>query len=93
MNRLIMYTKTFFNFLFLIILMSCEDEFKNYPTINYTPCEDNNVIPDPNIISDFECQANFILENVQTIRNPSETPLNNSKFVGIYSHSSTQVIT
>ena len=55
MNRLIMYTKTFFNFLFLIILMSCEDEFKNYPTINYTPCEDNNVIPDPNIISDFEC--------------------------------------
>jgi len=68
--------------------MSCEDEFKSYPTINYLPCEDNNVVTDPNIISDFECQANFIFENVQTIRNPSETPLNNSKFVGIYSYTS-----
>lgn len=68
--------------------MSCEDEFKSYPTINYLPCEDNNVVTDPNIISDFECQSNFIFENVQTIRNPSETPLNNSKFVGIYSYTS-----
>ena len=88
MNGLILCQRIIFKVLFLIICMSCEDEFKSYPTINYLPCEDNNVVTDPNIISDFECQANFIFENVQTIRNPSETPLNNSKFVGIYSYTS-----
>ena len=88
MDGLILCQRIIFKVLFLIICMSCEDEFKSYPTINYLPCEDNNVLTDPNIISDFECQSNFIFENVQTIRNPSETPLNNSKFVGIYSYTS-----
>ena len=66
------------------LLFSCEDEFKTYPTINYIPCEETNILEDPNIITDFECQANFNLTNVETIRNPSETPLNSSKFVGLF---------
>jgi len=66
------------------LLFSCEDEFKTYPTINYIPCEETNILEDPKIITDFECQANFNLTNVETIRNPSETPLNSSKFVGLF---------
>ena len=85
MKRLIYYIKNFIAILTLLVFISCEDEFNSFPTINYSPCEDSNVVLDPNIITDFECQANFSLDNVQTIRNPYETPLNNSKFIGVYS--------
>ena len=88
MKRLIFCIKNFTTILTLLICISCEDEFKSFPNVNYIPCEDNNVVTDPNIINDFECQANFTLNNVQTIRNPSETPINDSKFVGVYSHDS-----
>ena len=81
MKRLIYYIINFIAILTLLIFISCEDEFNSFPTINYSPCEDTNVVLDPYIITDFECQANFSLDNVQTIRNPYETPLNNSKFI------------
>lgn len=71
-------------FLILIISLSCEEDFQDFPTISYNPCEIENVSINPNFISDFECQANFILDNVETVRNPSETPLNSSNFVGLY---------
>ena len=71
-------------FLILIISLSCEEDFQDFPTISYNPCEIENVSINPNFITDFECQANFILDNVETVRNPSETPLNNSNFVGLF---------
>ena len=84
MNRLNFYIKTCAVFFILLIQLSCEDEFQSFPNIIYSPCQDSNVLTDPYIISDFECQANFSLDNVETQRNPSETPLNTSKFVGMY---------
>ena len=71
-------------FLILMIFLSCEEDFQDFPTISYNPCEIEDVIINPNFITDFECQSNFILNNVETVRNPSETPLNTSNFVGLY---------
>ena len=71
-------------FLILIIFLSCEDDFQDFPVISYNPCDLEGVITNPDIITDFECQSNFILDNVETVRNPSETPLNTSNFVGLY---------
>ena len=71
-------------FLILIIFLSCEDDFQDFPVISYNPCDLEGVIINPDIITDFECQSNFILDNVETVRNPSETPLNTSNFVGLY---------
>ena len=68
--------------LLLVVGLSCEDEFPKYSTITYVACDDTNVIVDSNILSDFECQANIKFEGVETLRNPSETPTNTSKFVG-----------
>jgi hypothetical protein len=42
------------------------------------------VVPDPNIISDFQCQANVELEGVEAILNPDESGANTSRFVGQY---------
>ena len=88
MKKLNSYLNHFGIFLMLLICVSCEDKFKNFPIINYSPCDDNSVIIDPNIISDFECQSNYAMNQVQSVRNPSETPLNSSKFVGMYKDTS-----
>ena len=88
MKKLISYLNHFAISLLILICTSCEDEFKSFPIINYSPCEDNSVIIDPNIISDFECQSNYAINEVELVRNPSETPLNSSKFVGIYTDTS-----
>ncbi len=88
MKKLIPYLNHFSIFLVLLICVSCEDEFKRFPIINYSPCEDNSVIIDQNIISDFECQSNYAINEVESVRNPSETPLNSSKFVGMYTDTS-----
>ena len=77
-------TKYFLFFFFLMIFSSCEEDFQDFPTINYTTCDTEDVSINPNFITDFECQANFILNDVETVRNPSETPLNTSNFVGLY---------
>jgi len=71
--------------LLFFLVISCEDEFPTYPTINYIPCEETTVDIDQNIISDFECQTNFNLPGVEVVRNPAETQLNTSKFVGEFS--------
>ena len=70
MKRLIYYIKNFIAILTLLFFISCEDEFNSFPTINYSPCEDSNVVLDPNIITDFECQANFSLDNVRDLISP-----------------------
>ena len=88
MKKLISYLNHFAILLVLLICLSCEDEFKNFPIINYSLCEDSSVIIDLNIISDFECQSNYAINEVESVRNPSETPLNPSKFVGIYTDTS-----
>ena len=77
-------TKYFLFFFFLMIFSSCEEDFQDFPTINYNTCDTEDVSINPNFITDFECQANFILNDVETVRNPSETPLNTSNFVGLY---------
>ena len=71
-------------FLILMIFLSCEEDFQDFPVISYNPCEIDDVSINPNFITDFECQSNFILDNVEIVRNPSETPLNTSNFVGLY---------
>ena len=68
--------------------MACEEDFQDFPEISYNPCDLEDVSIIPNIITDFECQTNFVLENIETVRNPSETPLNLSKFVGLYTDTS-----
>ena len=68
----------------LMIFLSCEEDFQDFPIISYNPCDIEDVSINLNIITDFECQSNFILDNVETVRNPSETPLNTSNFVGLY---------
>ena len=88
MKRLIYFLNYSTVLLTLLIFVSCEDEFNNFPVINYSPCDDSNVIINPNIISDFECQSNFFLNDVVSLRNPTETPLNSSKFVGMYTDTS-----
>ncbi|WP_378177278.1 hypothetical protein [Aquimarina sp. SS2-1] len=77
------------NFIFFLIIiafwnLSCEREIPTFPTINYVPCDDINVVADPNIVTDFECQSNVIIENVEVVRNPLETGINTSRFVGKY---------
>ena len=84
MNSLNFSLKSSLLFLILIIFLSCEDDFQDFPVISYNPCDLEGVIINPDIITDFECQSNFILDNVETVRNPSENPLNTSNFVGLY---------
>lgn len=68
--------------LLLLLFASCEEEIAQFETITYVPCEDESVIKDNNIISDFECQANVELTGVEQVRNTAETQINKSKFVG-----------
>jgi molybdopterin-binding protein len=68
----------------LIIFSSCTEEDRFFPSIESIPCEQTNVIIDPNIISDFQCQANVILDGVETVLNPDESGANTSRFVGQY---------
>jgi len=63
---------------------SCTEEDQFFPSIASIPCEQTNVVPDPNIISDFQCQANVELEGVEAILNPDESGANTSRFVGQY---------
>ncbi|WP_156115556.1 hypothetical protein [Psychroserpens sp. Hel_I_66] len=73
---------------FLIMVFSlfytCERELTNYELINYERCELENVTVNPFIVTDFECQSNIEISDVSVIRNPSETGINTSRFVGEY---------
>ncbi|RMB59407.1 hypothetical protein EAX61_07400 [Dokdonia sinensis] len=66
----------------LLAIVSCEDNLQEFPLLTTVPCEDTDVVVDPLIISDFECQANIEIANVTTVRNPTETGINTSLFVG-----------
>ncbi len=79
--------KLFLSYISIVLLMfifSCTEEDQFFPSITSIPCEQTNVVVDPNIISDFQCQANVNLEGVETILNPDESGANNSRFVGQY---------
>lgn len=78
------YIKVCFFLIVLIISFSCDNELQEFPTVNYVPCTQENIITNSNIISDFECQANMILNEVEAIRNPKEIQVNKSTYVGKY---------
>ena len=67
-----------------MIISSCTEEDQFFPSLTSIPCEQTNVVIDPNIISDFQCQANVTLDGVETVLNPDESGANTSRFVGQY---------
>ncbi|GAA3561258.1 LamG domain-containing protein [Snuella lapsa] len=73
-----------FVILFMVNLSCTDDDLKQFETIAYVPCEESNAVANPNILNDFECQANVDLDGVETIRNPFEIQINKSRFVGKY---------
>ena len=76
--------KYLFILLILGFLNSCTEELKEFATIEYSPCSDDNVVVNNTILTDFECQNNVSITDVTQIRNPSELGINTSKFVGQY---------
>lgn len=79
--------KLFLSYISLGLLMmffSCTEEDQFYPSIESIPCEQTDVVADPNIISDFQCQANITLDGVTAVLNPDESGVNTSRFVGEY---------
>lgn len=68
----------------IVFCVSCEEDPQEFSIIEYKPCTLDNVVKDPNILNDFECQQNFALENVEIVRNPAEIGINKSRFVGKY---------
>lgn len=80
-------SKLFLSYISIGILMfftSCTEEDQFFPSIASIPCELTNVVADPNIISDFQCQANVVLDGVEAVLNPDESGANTSRFVGQY---------
>ncbi|WP_157480497.1 hypothetical protein [Gillisia sp. CAL575] len=79
--------KLFLSYISIGLLMffsSCTEEEQFFPSITSIPCEQPNVVADPNIISDFQCQANVVLDGVEAVLNPDEAGVNTSRFVGQY---------
>ncbi|NLP58943.1 hypothetical protein [Lutibacter sp. B1] len=77
------------NLLFVVLAIfltfsSCDDDLPNYPFIASIPCDNPDVVADPNIINDFECQNNVVLSGVEQVLNPDESGINTSRFVGKY---------
>jgi len=72
----------------LILSISCEEDLQEFELLTTVPCDETDVVENPLIISDFECQANVDIENVTTVRNPTETGINTSLFVGQYTDGS-----
>lgn len=67
-----------------VLLFSCEIEQTEYDLLTTERCTETDVVIDPFIVTDFECQSNIEISGVSVIRNPSETGINLSKFVGEY---------
>ena len=80
--------KCLFVILIAGFLNSCTNELKEFATIEFSPCSDDNVVIDNSILTDFECQSNVSITNVAQIRNPRELGINTSKFVGEYTDGS-----
>ena len=70
--------------LVIVLLHSCERELERYELITFERCESENVVANPFVVTDFECQSNIDINGVEVIRNPSETGDNLSRFVGEY---------
>ncbi|MFD0860590.1 hypothetical protein ACFQ1M_00095 [Sungkyunkwania multivorans] len=79
--------KKYVVFIFLAAI-SCEESLQEFDLISIVPCTDTNVIENPFIISDFECQNNVTIEDLSIVRNPTETGINTSLFVGEYTDGS-----
>ncbi len=80
-----------FNFKSLVLALvvvlsfsSCNEEINTYKYVESVPCDNPDVVVLPNIITDFECQANVDLDNVETVFNPDWSGINKSRFVGKY---------
>lgn len=84
MNFFKRYIKIFICLVIGINAVSCENELQEFPTVNYIPCSQESVTINSNIITDFECQSNIKLSDVEVVRNPKEIQVNKSKFVGKY---------
>lgn len=76
--------KFFIVSILIFFFSSCERELERFELLNFERCELDNVTVDQFIITDFECQSNIELSNVDVIRNPTETGDNTSRFVGRY---------
>ncbi|WGK64032.1 hypothetical protein [Croceiramulus getboli] len=70
--------------LILFFGASCTEELQEFDLLVTVPCEDPDTTVDPLIVSDFECQDNVNIEGVEVVRNPTETGINTSTFVGVY---------
>ena len=68
----------------LVLCYGCERELTEYDLLSFKRCEQENVTINPFIVTDFECQSNIEISDVSVIRNPSETGINTSRFVGEY---------
>ncbi|MGB5982560.1 MAG: hypothetical protein WBG46_10505 [Nonlabens sp.] len=66
------------------VLLSCERELTSYELLRSERCSSEDVIADPFIVTNFECQSNIEINDVEVIRNPSKTEINVSSFVGRY---------
>lgn len=80
-----------FNFksivLTLVVVLSfssCQEEVNTFKYVESIPCDNPNEVALPNIITDFECQANAVLNNVEAVFNPDWSGANQSRFVGKY---------
>ena len=54
MDNLNFFLKHSLLFLILMIFLSCEEDFQDFPTISYNPCEIEGISINPNFITDFE---------------------------------------
>lgn len=76
--------RLYFLTLTLALFYGCEIEPKEYELLSFERCEQEDVTVNPFIVTDFECQSNIDISDVSVIRNPSETGINLSRFVGEY---------
>ena len=51
MDNLNFFLKYSLLFLILMIFLSCEEDFQDFPTISYNPCEIEDVSINPNFIT------------------------------------------
>ena len=67
MDNLNFFLKYYLLFLILTIFLSCEEDFQDFPTISYNPCETEDVSINPNFITDLNVSQIYILNNVETV--------------------------
>ena len=69
MMKTVKLSITYLLLVVMVLLTSCRRR-AIFPFITSIPCEDINVVIDPNIINDFNCQTNKTLPDVEAVLNP-----------------------